>query len=125
MTHTKWSVLTGRLAALEAQAAKLREELTGLDATPFGGECGGCDVHLATEGDFARHFIVLDLRYLNLGGCPDRPDTYVLWGTNPRYASGVPIKIMSGSYRECEAAHDERSVDPAWELEIRVDATDS
>lgn len=44
-----------------------RETLSGIR---FGAKCSGCGVHLETEADFARHFIVNDSRYLNLGECP-------------------------------------------------------
>lgn len=33
-------------------------------------ECVGCGIALKSEGDFARHFIVDDVRYVNLGHCP-------------------------------------------------------
>lgn len=32
--------------------------------------CAGCDITLFTEADFAKHFIVPDARYLNIGHCP-------------------------------------------------------
>lgn len=69
---TKWDVLTARLAEAEAEASRLRVELAGLDATECGLSCDGCGEVLATEGDFARHFVVSDTRYLNLGECPAR-----------------------------------------------------
>jgi len=31
-----------------------------------------CREVLRTEGDFARHFVVPDERYLNLGNCPTK-----------------------------------------------------
>lgn len=68
--HTKWSVLQGRLARLEADAAALRAELDGMARTPFDQRCAGCGTLLDTEADFAAHFVVDDLRYLNLGACP-------------------------------------------------------
>ena len=69
---TKWDVLTARLAEAEAKASQLRRELAGLDATDCGLRCSGCGEVLATEGDFARHFVVADVRFLNLGECPAR-----------------------------------------------------
>jgi hypothetical protein len=52
-------------------------EVAALDNTPIpprpNGEvmrCAGCGEHLPTEGAFARHFLVPDERYLNLGNCP-------------------------------------------------------
>lgn len=54
-------------------------ELEMLDNTPCELNCSGCDEYLATEGDFARHFIIRDARYLNLGECntkmPNLPAT--------------------------------------------------
>lgn len=40
--------------------------------TPFNRPCAYCGVLLATEADFAKHFIVTDRRYLNLGDCPNK-----------------------------------------------------
>ncbi len=49
-------------------------ERTALDATPLNIRCSGCGTNLATEGDFARHFVLLHGRqYLNLGRCPNKP----------------------------------------------------
>lgn len=49
-------------------------ERAGLAATPFTangtGVCSKCGTALATEADFAQHFVVPDVRYLNLGQCP-------------------------------------------------------
>lgn len=38
----------------------------------FGRPCSGCGITLATELDFARHFVAADNHYLNLGRCPNR-----------------------------------------------------
>lgn len=57
-------------------------ERVALDATPLNIPCCGCGGILATEGDLARHFILLyGPRYLNLGRCPAR-------GTHPRIPIG-------------------------------------
>jgi hypothetical protein len=32
--------------------------------------CGGCGTPHHTEGDFARHYRLVDIRWLNLGNCP-------------------------------------------------------
>lgn len=68
--QTKWQIL-------EAKKARLRDELGALEAymadlaeTPFGYNCAYCKVELATEKDFAEHFLVPDGRYLNMGLCP-------------------------------------------------------
>jgi hypothetical protein len=42
----------------------------GLEETPCNLKCAGCEINLQTEADFAKHFVVLDSRYLNLGECP-------------------------------------------------------
>jgi hypothetical protein len=54
-------------------------ELASLDRTPIAprpnGEpmrCVRCRMELPTEGAFARHFVVPDERYLNLGECPTK-----------------------------------------------------
>ncbi|MEU8327327.1 hypothetical protein [Micromonospora sp. NPDC048839] len=41
-----------------------------LDAQPLGINCSGCSEPLPTEGAFARHFVLYDRQYLNLGYCP-------------------------------------------------------
>ena len=55
------------------------EDLAMLDRMPImprpNGEpmkCVRCREVLRTEGDFARHFVVPDERYLNLGNCPTK-----------------------------------------------------
>ena len=52
-------------------------ERRALDATPFSDGTKGCAVchtPLPTEGDVARHYLVPDLRYKNLGECPTKWD---------------------------------------------------
>src|SRR4051812_18925499 len=71
--RTKWSILHDRLDEAQAVVNQLRAQLDGLDNTPCGLTCTGCGQKLDTEGDFARHFIVPDSRYLNLGDCPNSP----------------------------------------------------
>lgn len=41
-----------------------------LQTQTFGKPCGKCDTMLNTEADFAKHFIVTNPRYFNLGECP-------------------------------------------------------
>jgi hypothetical protein len=76
MARTKWDILQSRLAVLEAEVRDRQEYLAGLDRTPFTangtGRCSSCGEQLPTEGDFARHFIVLDERFINLGECPNK-----------------------------------------------------
>ena len=64
LSYTKWDLIT----AAERRA---------LDATPFSDGTKGCSVchtPLPTEGDVARHYLVPDLRYKNLGECPTKWD---------------------------------------------------
>jgi hypothetical protein len=70
--RSKWEILTARAAKLRAEAEAIERELAGLDATRCGLRCGGCGAVHATEGDFARHYLIPDERWLNLGRCPER-----------------------------------------------------
>jgi hypothetical protein len=51
-------------------------EMEELADTPFlnserePGSCSCCGTPLPTEADFAKHFVLNDLRFLNLGECP-------------------------------------------------------
>lgn len=58
---TKWDLMTP-------------EQRAGLDGQDSGvtGGCSGCGADVSTEGRFARHFVLPDLRYWNLGDCPDK-----------------------------------------------------
>lgn len=47
------------------------DQVAALDKTPCGLSCSGCQTLLVTEGDFARHFVLADATYLNLGECPN------------------------------------------------------
>lgn len=44
-------------------------ERQGLERTKFGQDCSTCGEHLKTEADFAKHYVVTDPRYFNLGQC--------------------------------------------------------
>jgi hypothetical protein len=64
LSYTKWDLIT----AAERRA---------LDATPFSDGtqgCSGCHTPPPTAGDVARHYLVPDLRYKNLGECPTKWD---------------------------------------------------
>lgn len=57
MELTKWNLSTP-------------EEQAALDRTKCGLPCAGCGTMLETEGDFARHFVLYNRVYRNLGFCP-------------------------------------------------------
>ena len=64
MSETKWDHLTD-------------SQKEGYESTPCGLHCSGCDIYLDSEADFAKHFIIKDVRFLNLGECPNKlVDTY-------------------------------------------------
>lgn len=71
---TKWDILTERMTSLRNQADNIQKELDSLKATPFGSICTYCNEMLETEADFAKHFIVPNRAYLNLGECPRKPE---------------------------------------------------
>lgn len=69
------------------------DQMEGLDATPWGLTCSGCDTLLVTEGDFARHFVLPDATFLNLGECPNTERGRGLITRNvPYYKRGGPVK---------------------------------
>lgn len=75
--QTKWTIMMDQAenALADARAATMRAEaafraLRGLENTPCGLTCTGCDTFLETEADFAKHFHVPDRRFKNLGNCP-------------------------------------------------------
>lgn len=69
--RTKWEILTARRMELRRALSDMDRTLSGLENTTCGLTCSGCGTVLATEADFAQHFIVTDERYLNLGDCPN------------------------------------------------------
>lgn len=71
--QTKWSILEARLIELNDAANALAAEMASLARTRCDLHCSGCRAYLATEADFAKHFIVPNPRFLNLGECPQRP----------------------------------------------------
>jgi hypothetical protein len=58
---TKWDFLS-------------EDERVRFEKTPFtngnDGRCSVCGEVIKTEADFAKHFEISDIRYLNLGYCP-------------------------------------------------------
>lgn len=76
MARSKWDVLEERRLEALKEYRKLCDELWGLTQTKFTangtGRCSACGEVLATEADFAKHFLVPDEQYLNLGYCPKK-----------------------------------------------------
>ena len=68
--RTKYEILTARAAELREEALRIENTLAGMEML-CGLSCGGCGTVLETEADFAKHFIVTDERFLNLGECPN------------------------------------------------------
>lgn len=58
---TKWDLLD------EHDRSLLQERAFEANGT---GRCSGCGMELPTEADFAKHLIITDLRYYNVGSCP-------------------------------------------------------
>jgi hypothetical protein len=54
-----WFIPAGELFMLDRQECNL--------------PCSGCGAQLTTEGDFARHFVIRETAFLNLGECPKTP----------------------------------------------------
>ena len=48
------------------------DEMAYKDTIPFESNCSACNEHLQTEGDFYRHFTVINSIYRNLGECPNK-----------------------------------------------------
>lgn len=74
--RTKWEILQDLREEATRKLARLEAEIKWLEETPFTangtGSCSGCDQVLPTEADFAKHYVVPDERYYNLGYCPSR-----------------------------------------------------
>jgi hypothetical protein len=82
--RTKWDILQERKRAAEATAVLLQKEIEGLGSTPCvltgpdGAKeyisCSRCGTEFETEADFAKHYLIPDERYLNLGECPNKEE---------------------------------------------------
>jgi hypothetical protein len=68
--------LEAKRAFLAGELEKLTREIDGLKHTDCNLVCSGCGTTLATEWDFASHFVIPDEQFLNLGGCPTRDSHY-------------------------------------------------
>ena len=70
--RTKWDVLWERRIMLHCELKRLADEMDAMERKAFGKPCSGCGELLATEADFAQHFLVPNETYLNLGECPNK-----------------------------------------------------
>lgn len=73
----KPTTVTGQVERLE-KIVSITADLDWMDRTPFPQDLGtrgycDCGFHIVTEADFAKHFVIPDERYLNLGNCPVKP----------------------------------------------------
>lgn len=66
----KVTIMLERIGQLRTEADRLEAELISLAGMRCELRCSGCGEYLATELEFAAHFLVSDERYLNLGDCP-------------------------------------------------------
>jgi hypothetical protein len=51
----------------------MAENRIGLDQTPLNVRCAACEEPFRSEGEYARHYIVPNPLYLNIGYCPNTP----------------------------------------------------
>jgi hypothetical protein len=68
--RTKWQILQANLAEAREIVASMERTIDGMETQKCGLPCSGCGTVLETEADFAKHFLIPDERYLNLGDCP-------------------------------------------------------
>jgi len=76
--RTKWDILQEREQKAQEVLRRIHDEIEYLQDTPalLNGQdgvhihCGTCKVKFDTEADFAKHYLVPDERYTNLGRCP-------------------------------------------------------
>lgn len=68
--RTKWQVLVAKREALQTQIDELDRRMNSLAGQSCMLRCNKCDKLHETEADFARHYLIPDERYLNLGYCP-------------------------------------------------------
>jgi hypothetical protein len=75
--RTKWDILQERADKLRSDLAAIEANMAWMTEVPFtangAGKCSACGEELKTEADFAKHFLVPDERFLNLGECPNKP----------------------------------------------------
>jgi len=67
--RTKFEIMKAREAALKEALEAIQHRLEAEENTPCGLSCD-CGQYFETEADFAKHFIIPDEHFLNLGECP-------------------------------------------------------
>jgi hypothetical protein len=71
--RTKWQILAAKRDKAAEAYNKICREMDGIDASqPVVQACRTCGELFFTQGDFDRHYLIDDERYLNLGNCPTR-----------------------------------------------------
>jgi hypothetical protein len=68
--RSKWDVLVERREAAYKAFKELQDQMWSYERQNCDLTCSGCGAVLETEADFAKHFLIPDERYLNLGYCP-------------------------------------------------------
>jgi hypothetical protein len=82
---TKWDLLQDDLVAALDAVHRAQREIEYLENTPCLDsegqpiKCVVCGTAFQTEADFAKHFVVPDSQYRNLGTCPHAGEDRTLW----------------------------------------------
>jgi hypothetical protein len=111
MEHrSKWDIMNDQYERLDKEAKALLAEILGMQRTPFTangtGKCSSCGDVLPTEADFAKHFLVEDEQFLNLGYCPKaRLDKQLqkLAENEARRSAQKTIVVHDGNVEGCDA----------------------
>lgn len=101
MKRTKWDILVERRQAAREEFHKLEAQLRGYEHTLFkdgDSSCASCGAPTPTEAAFAKHYLIDDERYLNLGNCPTRyndgtlmPPLFSSWGGKHLYEEAYEV----------------------------------
>lgn len=68
--RTKWDVMSERVADARRALELMERDMESLKTLKCEVNCSGCGQFLATEADFAKHFVIPDEQHWNLGECP-------------------------------------------------------
>jgi hypothetical protein len=68
--RTKWDILKEKEARLIKELEDLQKDFAWMERVKTDIVCSGCGKPLETEAGFAKHFVIPDERFLNLGNCP-------------------------------------------------------